>query len=106
MGIVTYRAKRKSRPFRTNSSVWNGMTHSKCPAYFYFSLSDRNYGKPHFSTVTMKISALFVILSAVGSALALPALRMAPAKCPLENRNLLDVVLFIETEAVCRETCR
>ena len=49
--------------------------------------------------------ALLLTASTTG-ALALPALRVAPAKCPLENRNLLDVVLFVETDMECKETCR
>ena len=48
----------------------------------------------------------YLLLVLTTSAAALPALRMAPAKCPLENRNLLDVVLFVETEAECKATCR
>ena len=38
--------------------------------------------------------------------MCLPALRTAPQRCPLNNGNLLDVVLFVENEEQCKQKCR
>lgn len=37
---------------------------------------------------------------------ALPAMRTAPLECPLEDGNLLDVVLFAQNDAECRQMCQ
>jgi hypothetical protein len=38
--------------------------------------------------------------------MALPQLRTAPQRCPLKNGNLLDAVLFVDSEDLCKQRCR
>ena len=50
--------------------------------------------------------AMYLLLTLFATTLALPPLRLAPLKCPLENGNLLDVVLFKDSEEECRGVCQ
>ena len=52
----------------------------------------------------LQMYVLFAIT--VTTIMCLPALRTAPQRCPLNNGNLLDVVLFVENEEQCKQKCR
>jgi hypothetical protein len=50
---------------------------------------------------------LFVLtVLAFDMAHGLPMMRTAPIECPLEDGNLLDVVLFSKDIAECRQLCQ
>ena len=51
------------------------------------------------------ITAFLVFILPYYTTLALPTMRQAPRECPLENGNLLDVVLFAKSDEECRQMC-
>ena len=52
------------------------------------------------------IRHFFLLSLSVVSLRALPMMRTAPMECPLENGNLLDVVLFAQNDQECRQMCQ
>ena len=54
------------------------------------------------------LKGLLLILSSWtwSPAAALPMMRTAPMECPLDDGNLLDVVLFATSNEECRQMCQ
>ena len=50
--------------------------------------------------------SLILLHLMVVSIRALPMMRTAPMECPLEDGNLLDVVLFARNNEECRQMCQ
>jgi hypothetical protein len=51
-------------------------------------------------------SLLLLNLAVVPLIRALPMMRTAPLECPLDDGNLLDVVLFARNDEECRQMCQ
>ena len=52
----------------------------------------------------VRLYVLFGI--AIYTIMALPQMKTAPQRCPVKNGNLLDVVLFVESEEMCKMRCQ
>ena len=52
----------------------------------------------------VRLYVLFGI--AIYTIMALPQMKTAPQRCPVKNGNLLDVVLFVDSEEMCKMRCQ
>ena len=49
--------------------------------------------------------ATILLLTFLGCSLGLPQMRVAPQKCPLQDGNLIETVLFVPDGNHCRDLC-
>ena len=56
--------------------------------------------------LTLVIATLAATSSKIVVVSGLPMMRTAPMECPLEDGNLLDVVLFAKNYEECRQYCQ
>lgn len=82
---------------RTKSSMIHGfqilLCHKKCSPFKMV------YG------LTSLCQSMLILISLVRLSSALPRLRKAPEECPLQNGNLLDTILFVQSSEECEEMC-